>query len=250
MNNYKQSKKHKVLFGFGIFFIIGAIIMITEDITATITFGILAIIFLYLGRKTILDIKNNRKLEKLKNEKFQEQLKIENELNLEKIKIQKDIELKKMQLEHEQLITQLQLENQKQLSLNGKLSDIDSLPDGYAFEEYTAELLKKLGYINVSVTSSSNDYGIDVLAEKDNIKYAIQCKFYSQPVGNKAVQEAFSGKQYYNAHVAVVLTNNVFTENAKNLAKNTGVLLWDKDILQNMIDNAYNNTLNNYKNFN
>ena len=29
-------------------------------------------------------------------------------------------------------------------------------------------------------------------------------------VGNKAVQEAFSGKTFYNRHVSVVLLNNYF----------------------------------------
>lgn len=234
----KKIKKIKniICFGIGLFFLLGAVVMITRDITATIFFGIVAIIFLFLGRGLFLDIINNLKINRLENELNLTKLNAENELNKQKIELQKDLELKKLELERQKIINQLQLENQKQLSANKELINIENLPDGYAFEEYTANLLKKLNYTNVSVTSSSNDYGIDVLAEKDGIKYAIQCKLYSQPVGNKAVQEAFSGKNYYNCHIAVVLTNNTFTENAKKLAQSNGVLLWDKDVLQKMIE--------------
>ena len=112
------------------------------------------------------------------------------------------------------------------------------MSSGYAFEEYIASLLNKLNYLNIQVTQASNDYGIDVLAEKDNIKYAIQCKLCSRPVGNKAVQEAFSGKSFYDCHIAVVVTNNIFTKHAIQLAQHNGVLLWDKNILECMIEEA------------
>ena len=73
--------------------------------------------------------------------------------------------------------------------------------EGHDFEYYCAELLKNNGFYNVSVTQGSGDQGIDVLAEKGGVKYGIQCKCYSSDIGNKAVQEAFSGCRYYNCHV-------------------------------------------------
>lgn len=110
--------------------------------------------------------------------------------------------------------------------------------DGHQFEYFCAEVLSKNGYENVEVTKGSGDQGIDVLAEKDGIKYAVQCKCYSSDVGNKAVQEAFSGKTFYNCHVAVVFTNRYFTASAKELAKKNGVLLWDRDKLNSFICQA------------
>ena len=106
---------------------------------------------------------------------------------------------------------------------------------GEVFEMICADLLQRNGFKNISLTKATGDYGVDILAEKDSVKYAIQCKRYNQPVGNKAVQEAYSGKKYYNCHVAVVLTNSTFTDNAKELAKSNGVLLWDKDKLDELI---------------
>lgn len=116
-----------------------------------------------------------------------------------------------------------------------KLEYIDEL-DGLEFESFVAELLTCLGYNNSIVTKSSGDYGIDVIATKDDVKYAIQCKNYSQPVGNKAVQEAYSGKSFYNCHVAIVVTNNYFTNSAKKQAEKNDVVLWDRDKLNEMIE--------------
>lgn len=107
--------------------------------------------------------------------------------------------------------------------------------EGHDFEYYCAELLKNNGFYNVSVTQGSGDQGIDVLAEKGGVKYGIQCKCYSSDIGNKAVQEAFSGCRYYNCHVPVVMTNRYFTRQAKDLAQKTNVLLWDRDILNKYI---------------
>ena len=110
--------------------------------------------------------------------------------------------------------------------------------DGHDFEHFCAKLLESNGFCNVRVTQESNDQGIDILAEKLNVKYAIQCKCYSSDVGNKAVQEVFAGKSYYDCHVGVVLTNRYFTPSAKELAQKTQVFLWDRDKLEELIENA------------
>lgn len=107
---------------------------------------------------------------------------------------------------------------------------------GLEFEEYIKDLLERLGYKNVIKTPASGDFGVDVIAEKDNVKYAIQCKNYQGQLSNKCVQEAFSGKQHYNCHVGVVVTNSYFSPHAIEQAKSTGVLLWDRDKLISMIN--------------
>lgn len=125
----------------------------------------------------------------------------------------------------------------REQSMREKAKNIAGM-EGHDFEQYIAMLLSKNGYQNVKVTQGSGDYGIDVIAEKDGYKYAIQCKRYSSPVGNHAVQEAYSGKSFYDADLAVVITNSTFTEAAKTTANKIGVLLWDKNYLQLLIDNA------------
>ncbi len=114
------------------------------------------------------------------------------------------------------------------------LSSGEKLMDGFQFEEYVAGLLKKNGFKDVSVTPKSNDFGCDILAEKNSIKYVFQCKYYKSPVGVASVQEVFSSKMHYGAHVGVVVTNNVFTKAAKILAKETNILLWDCEKISEM----------------
>ena len=87
------------------------------------------------------------------------------------------------------------------------------------------------------MTQCSSDFGVDVIAYKDEIKYAIQCKKYSSPVGIKAVQEVIGSKAMNDCHVAVVLTNNTFTKSAIELAEKNNVLLWGRDKLLELIDN-------------
>ena len=77
----------------------------------------------------------------------------------------------------------------------------------------------------------------DILAEKNDVKYAIQCKCYSSDLGNSPIQEVHAGKSMYNCHVGVVMTNRHFTSGAKELANATGVLLWDRNKLLQMMEN-------------
>ena len=96
--------------------------------------------------------------------------------------------------------------------------DID-LMEGHDFEYFCADLLCKKGFQEVEVTKGSGDYGIDILAQKDGVTYGIQCKCYTTPVGVKAVQEAYAGKDYYDRMVGAVLTNQYFTAPAVEAAK-------------------------------
>lgn len=113
--------------------------------------------------------------------------------------------------------------------------DMDTM-DGHTFEYFCAELLRQNGFLNVEVTQASGDYGIDVLAEKEGVTYAVQCKCYSDNVGNHAVQEAHSGAAYYECMVPVVMTNRYFTRAAKETATQIHVLLWDRDKLLQMME--------------
>lgn len=120
---------------------------------------------------------------------------------------------------------------------NSEIDDIDNDMNGFDFEKYAGNLLEANGFTKVEVTKKSNDFGVDVIAYKDDIKYAIQCKKYSSPVGIKAVQEVIGSKSMNDCHVAVVLTNNTFTKSAVELAEKNNVLLWGRDKLTELIDN-------------
>jgi restriction system protein len=111
-----------------------------------------------------------------------------------------------------------------------KTNEIDNM-DGLDFEYYCADFLESIGFVGIEITKGSGDYGIDILAEKDGVTYAVQCKRYNGPVGVKAVQEAYAGRDYYDRMVGAVLTNQYFTQPAVEAAKKLKILLWDRDYM-------------------
>ncbi len=108
--------------------------------------------------------------------------------------------------------------------------------EGHEFERFCADLLRQHGFQEVEVTKGSGDFGVDVLAEKDGVTYAVQCKRYDAPVGVKAVQEACAGREYYDRMVGAVMTNQYFTQPAVDAAKRLKILLWDRGYLESMME--------------
>lgn len=127
-----------------------------------------------------------------------------------------------------------------------KMNRVDTM-EGLEFEEFTCEILRENGYNNIKKTQASGDYGVDVIACKDNKKYVIQCKRYKYTLGIAAIQQVYTGKDYYNADVAVVLTTSSFTSSAKNAAKKLDVKLWDSIILQTLMKNALDSIYKEYE---
>lgn len=108
--------------------------------------------------------------------------------------------------------------------------------EGHDFEYFCADLLRKKGFLDVEVTRGSGDYGVDILAEKDGVTYAVQCKCYNAPIGVKAVQEAYAGRDYYDRMVGAVMTNQYFTSAAVAAAGKLKILLWDRGYVESMIE--------------
>ena len=110
---------------------------------------------------------------------------------------------------------------------------IDEL-EGHDFEEYCADLLRRSGFTDVTVTKGSGDFGLDILCEKDGVTYGIQCKRYDKPIGVHAVQQAYAGRDYYGRMVGAVMTNQYFTEAAVKAASKLNIMLWDRGYLDEM----------------
>lgn len=99
--------------------------------------------------------------------------------------------------------------------------------NGWDYEYYVAGKLEEAGYINIEVTPGSGDYGADILClTRDGIRVAVQCKKYNDhPVGVKAVQEILGAMSYYRCHAGIVVGISGFTNSARRMAEETGVLL-------------------------
>lgn len=112
--------------------------------------------------------------------------------------------------------------------------DVDKM-EGKAFEQWCADLLKYSGFSGIELTQDSSDQGVDILARKNGQTYAIQCKRYARNIGNKSVQEAYTGCAIYECEIPVVMTNQYFTPAAVRAAESVGVLLWDRDTITEML---------------
>lgn len=99
------------------------------------------------------------------------------------------------------------------------------------FEVFCAEQLRQSGW-DAHVTRQSRDQGVDVVAEKNGLRIVLQCKLYSAPVGNKAVQEAVAAKAFEQAHYCAVVSNSSYTSAAEQLASANKVLLLHYSDLQ------------------
>lgn len=115
------------------------------------------------------------------------------------------------------------------------LKQLDKM-DGHQFEYACADILKANGYKHVKVTRGSGDFGVDVIAEKDKVRYAIQCKRYNHKLDNTPIQEVVGGLAYYQCDKGAVMTNQYFTEPAKQLAQVNDIKLLDRDTLSHMVD--------------
>lgn len=109
---------------------------------------------------------------------------------------------------------------------------------GYDYEKYCAEYLESLEFHSVEVTKASQDQGVDIIAYKNGSKYAVQCKYYSSAVGNKAIQEVVAGAKLYNCDKKMVITNNTYTKSAVELADSNDVILKEYIDIEKMILNV------------
>jgi HJR/Mrr/RecB family endonuclease len=96
-------------------------------------------------------------------------------------------------------------------------------------------LLSSSGF-DVRETPKSGDFGADIIASKDDLSFAIQCKDTIKPVGVKAVQEAASAKSHYKVDFAVVCSTARFTDAAIELATSNNVILSNSKNLAARLD--------------
>jgi len=114
-------------------------------------------------------------------------------------------------------------EQQTAAVLHPKNRDVELLSP-IEFEHYCSDILKTNGW-QARVTLASGDQGVDIIAKYDNVNVVFQCKKYTSPIGNKAVQEIIAGKKFVQADIAAVVSNSRYTSSAKQLANVTGVHL-------------------------
>ena len=101
------------------------------------------------------------------------------------------------------------------------------------YEIFCASQFKKFGW-KAEATVGSGDQGVDVIAKKKGLTLVAQCKKFSKPVPNKAVQEVVAGIKFYRADSGVVIATNGFTKSAEKLAAANNIQLIHHGEIKNL----------------
>ena len=119
--------------------------------------------------------------------------------------------------------------------------DIDEM-DGATFEHFCADLLRVNGWTDVQITPASGDHGIDITAEKDDIKWGFQCKRWNgTKVDAVAIGQTYKGKALYECDMVAVITTSTLTAQAEGEAKQLGIKVWGRGKIRQLmskLDNA------------
>ena len=121
--------------------------------------------------------------------------------------------------------------------------DVISLMDskhskGKLFEKYCAELLEYNNFRNVQVIGKAGDRGGDIIAWKGSRKVVVQCKCFQGTVPYSALEQTVTARRNHGAGEAILLSNSTFSKNTIQDAPLHQIHLWDRNKLQELIDNA------------
>lgn len=130
-----------------------------------------------------------------------------------------------------------QADREDRLQMREQFGDVDHMTP-IDYEQLCAELLRAKGW-EVWETPATGDGGADLVAEKRPIRLIIQCKRYSKPVGNKAVQEVHSALTIHAGNCACVVAPNGFTPQAQREAKVHSVTLLNHGALQEFAEGVH-----------
>jgi|YNPMSStandDraft_1061717.scaffolds.fasta_scaffold50800_1 restriction system protein len=106
------------------------------------------------------------------------------------------------------------------------------------FEQRVALLLEDLGWKNVVIRGGSGDRGVDITAERDGLRYLVQCKRYSKSVGPNYVRDLVGALHIQGADRAILVATSSFTPQSRLEARGQAVELWDDKILLQRLSDA------------
>jgi restriction system protein len=107
------------------------------------------------------------------------------------------------------------------------------------FEELIAEAYRREGFHVVENDGTGPDGGIDLILKKNGKKLLVQCKQWkSYKVGVKVVREMYGIMMARHAAGVIVITSDIFTQEAKNFAAGKPIDLIDGQHVHDLVRNA------------
>jgi len=114
-----------------------------------------------------------------------------------------------------------------------ELANIDNI-NKTEFEDYVGRILTYRGF-KVEKTGDSLNLGVNFIAQKNNLKYAVQVIQQTVSVSRVAVSDAEREKHRYGCGRAMLITNGYFAQDAIELSVSKGCDLIDRYALANWI---------------
>lgn len=139
--------------------------------------------------------------------------------------------------DYQQAVENAQKHGEERKKSNQTLEGLRRLsPSG--FEEYIGDLFEGLGYQRVNIRGGSGDQGVDILAEKDGERVAIQCKRYKGMVGPHAVRDLMGAMGSADAQRGLLITTGVFSIQAEKMVGEAQIEMIDGNKLIEVIAEA------------
>lgn len=90
--------------------------------------------------------------------------------------------------------------------------------DGWAFENFSAELFNSLGYKAI-VTKGSHDFGADLIVKNKRDTFVLQAKYYANSISPKAIEEALVAAAIYGVDKIGIITNGEIPQAVRDFAQ-------------------------------
>ncbi len=98
---------------------------------------------------------------------------------------------------------------------------------GVEFEHYVAAVLRGRGY-TIEFTRATGDFGVDLIATRDGVRTAVQCKRAARAVNGAAIQQVVAGAAVHDCSTTMVVSNHRYTRAAEQLAAVHDCVLVDR----------------------
>ena len=131
------------------------------------------------------------------------------------------------------LITFYLIKRERRYVQQSGIDEVEKM-SGRHFAYYVKELFKRQGF-TVKETVIVGNYGADLILERAGEKVVVQARRWKNNVGSKGVQELVDSAKQHNAHNRIVITNTYFSDKAIELAQSSGIELWDRNRLVEII---------------
>lgn len=108
------------------------------------------------------------------------------------------------------------------------------------FENEIAAIYSKMGY-DVKITTFTNDKGVDVIAIKEKVKFAVQCKRLQKDkvISRPELQKLYGGMASVKARRGIFVATCKFSVPALEFAKNNRIECIDLEQLVEIINKIY-----------